>query len=195
MTPLEIEDLIVKVEQNMNGKVNYVQKYSRRSDAAYVMDMFKDENTDSRERTEQVIDPYTGELLGKRISLLWKFLGIVTYLHTSLLLPSPIGGIIVGSATLIFVVIALSGLCLWLPTNQNRLMIFLSEKKSLHYSDNSISAQFSVCPQKSSSSHRLPHRNNVTHHRRNDLVAKITEFTQSKKINRNTTAVGIIVSI
>jgi uncharacterized iron-regulated membrane protein len=117
MTPLKIEDLIAKVEQNMNGKVNFIQRYSRRSDAAYAYVVFKDENTDHNERTEQIIDSYTGESLGRRVSPLFNFFGIVQDLHTSLLLPSPIGGIIVGSATLIFIVIALSGLCLWFPAN------------------------------------------------------------------------------
>jgi uncharacterized iron-regulated membrane protein len=119
MSPLKMEDLIAKVEQNMNGKVNLIQSYSRRNGAAYVMyiEMENNKNAKTKFRHEYMIDPYTGESLGNRVSPLWKFFDFIKEIHTSLLLPSPIGGIVVGSVTLIFVVIALSGLCLWLPTN------------------------------------------------------------------------------
>ncbi|MDR2114888.1 MAG: PepSY domain-containing protein [Planctomycetaceae bacterium] len=113
MTPLNVEDLIAKVEQDMNGNVYFVRKYSNQNNATYVMSVANN-NTDGKTNT-QIVDPYTGELLG--VSTLFNFFNAVQNLHTSLFLPKPIGKIIVGSASLIFVVLALTGLFLWLPAN------------------------------------------------------------------------------
>jgi uncharacterized iron-regulated membrane protein len=121
---LNVDDLITKVEQNTNSKVFIVSMRDHRIDTAmsYMM-ITKTENVKNTETKNDVhiewhdVDPYTGEILGKSGSPLDKFFGVVEDIHTSLFLPSPIGGIVVGSATLIFVIIALSGLCLWLPAN------------------------------------------------------------------------------
>jgi uncharacterized iron-regulated membrane protein len=116
MSPLKIEDLIAKVEQDMNGKVYCVQKFSSRIDAAYIMAVKPEDSNISTKY--YVIDPYTGESLVRRKELLDENFWMTIYLiHVSLYLPHPYGRTIVGSATLIFVVIALSGLCLWLPAN------------------------------------------------------------------------------
>jgi uncharacterized iron-regulated membrane protein len=63
------------------------------------------------------INQYTGEILAERPNPLDGFFHNIYLLHCRLFLPSPYGKMIVGSATLIFVVIALSGVCLWLPAN------------------------------------------------------------------------------
>jgi uncharacterized iron-regulated membrane protein len=80
--------------------------------------------TENIEKTETKIerhsvDPYTGEIsiLEKTFSPSGEFFYVVRRLHQTLLLPNPIGEFVVGSATLIFVIVALSGLCLWLPAN------------------------------------------------------------------------------
>jgi uncharacterized iron-regulated membrane protein len=120
--PLPIEDLIAKVEQNMNGNVYLVCQHNNIKDTAYVMYVKTENNnkdTGVKIRNDHIIvDPYTGESLAKCRELLGReFFNIVLKSHSSLMLPMPFGRIIVGSATLIFVVLALSGFCLWLPAN------------------------------------------------------------------------------
>jgi uncharacterized iron-regulated membrane protein len=119
---LNLDDLITKVEQNTNSKVVLVDINDRRSDTTMFYSMLtKTENIENNETKHErhSVDPYTGEILilGETFSPSGEFFGVVRRLHTSLFLPHPIGGIIVGSATLIFVIVALSGLCLWLPAN------------------------------------------------------------------------------
>jgi uncharacterized iron-regulated membrane protein len=115
-SPLNMDDLISKVEQNLNGKVETITRFNSRNDTSYLM-LLKIENAESKTHDEYLIDPYTGKTLGKYSSPLLKFFHIVTVTHCTLFLPYPVGRIVVGSATLIFVIVALSGLCLWLPAN------------------------------------------------------------------------------
>lgn len=60
------------------------------------------------------LNPYSGEVL-KVKDMLWDFFSIVLALHYTLLLPDDIGTTIVGYATLIFVVMLITGLILWWP--------------------------------------------------------------------------------
>ncbi|MBQ2850098.1 MAG: PepSY domain-containing protein [Thermoguttaceae bacterium] len=69
-----------------------------------------------RRRGETVyVDPYTGEIVGEGATPVDEFFGSVMRLHRFLWLPTEIGRPIVGVATLIYVVISLTGLLLWLP--------------------------------------------------------------------------------
>ncbi len=61
------------------------------------------------------VDPYTGEIVGEGATPVDEFFGSVMRLHRFLWLPTEIGRPIVGVATLIYVVISLTGLLLWLP--------------------------------------------------------------------------------
>ena len=61
------------------------------------------------------VDPYTGEIVGEGATAVDEFFGSVMRLHRFLWLPTEIGRPIVGVATLIYVVISLTGLLLWLP--------------------------------------------------------------------------------
>jgi uncharacterized iron-regulated membrane protein len=120
-SPLNMDDLIAQVEQSMNGKVLRVG-IDNRSDKACRMTVKIDnsKNTEGKQvfRNEICyVDHYTGEVLAKHVSPLTEFFRIVTVIHRRLFLPRLYGRIIVGSATLIFVIVALSGLCLWLPAN------------------------------------------------------------------------------
>jgi uncharacterized iron-regulated membrane protein len=65
------------------------------------------------------MNPYTGVVTGVR-DYKYDFFGIVKYIHWSLLLNTRIGQPIVGWATLIFVVLLLTGLVLWWPKRWNR---------------------------------------------------------------------------
>ena len=69
-----------------------------------------------RRRGETVyVDPYTGAIVGEGATPVDEFFGSVMRLHRFLWLPTEIGRPIVGVATLIYVVISLTGLLLWLP--------------------------------------------------------------------------------
>jgi uncharacterized iron-regulated membrane protein len=117
--PLNIDDLVVKAEQNTNGNVSIIYTENRPNHTKTYTMRIKTENNKNLEAKHRFcsIDPYTGEMSEKSFSPLVIFFYIVTKLHTSLFLPNPIGKIVVGSATLIFVIITLSGFCLWLPVN------------------------------------------------------------------------------
>lgn len=69
-----------------------------------------------KKRGEAVyVDPYTGEIVGDGKTSLDEFFGFLMRLHRWLCLPTEIGRPIVGVATIIYVVISLTGLILWLP--------------------------------------------------------------------------------
>lgn len=63
------------------------------------------------------VNPYTGEILDIYDEEL-DFFQIVKGLHWSLLLSTPIGQVIIGWATFIFVLMLLTGLVLWWPKNK-----------------------------------------------------------------------------
>lgn len=65
------------------------------------------------------VNPYTGAVTGFR-NYRTDFFIIVKYLHWSLLLNTPYGQPVVGVATLIFVVMLLTGLALWWPKKWNK---------------------------------------------------------------------------
>ncbi len=61
------------------------------------------------------VNPYTGEIVGDGKTSVDEFFGFLMRLHRWLCLPTEIGRPIVGVATLIYVVLTLTGLLLWLP--------------------------------------------------------------------------------
>ncbi|QPH39962.1 PepSY-associated TM helix domain-containing protein [Pedobacter endophyticus] len=63
------------------------------------------------------VNPYTGKVNGV-IDLRYDFFTTIRAIHQHLYLNARIGSLIVGSATLIFVVMLLSGLFLWWPKNR-----------------------------------------------------------------------------
>jgi uncharacterized iron-regulated membrane protein len=124
--PLNMDDLITKIEQNINGKVTIIVSFNNRKDRSYLVNVKTEIGNNSGHKHNfkneyYLIDPYTGKTLGKHSSPLSDFFRIVTTIHRSLLLKRSFGRIVVGSATLIFVIVSLSGLFLWLPANlQNK---------------------------------------------------------------------------
>ncbi|MDR0611045.1 MAG: PepSY domain-containing protein [Planctomycetaceae bacterium] len=123
---LNLDDLVAKVEQDTNSKVILVDIDDRRIDTTkYYSMVTKTENYKNAETKPEIqiqrhsVDPYTGEIVifENSFSPLGEFFYVVRRLHQRLFLPSPIGELVVGSATLIFVIITLSGFCLWLPAN------------------------------------------------------------------------------
>ncbi|MDR3234670.1 MAG: PepSY domain-containing protein [Planctomycetaceae bacterium] len=75
--------------------------------------------------TACLVNPYTGESPGLQRSSLYMFFMMLTFLHRFLLLDIRTGQIIVGSATLIFLVLVAGGLCLWFPPKLRVLKAWL----------------------------------------------------------------------
>jgi uncharacterized iron-regulated membrane protein len=120
--PLNIDELVAKVEQNTKGNVFIVNTLNRQNDTAYYMIVKKENGNNIGAKRKfhnefHLINPYTGETLIKRPNPLNGFFRNILILHRTLFLPQPYGRIMIGSSTLIFVIVALSGFCLWLPTN------------------------------------------------------------------------------
>jgi len=65
------------------------------------------------------VNPYTGQVTGV-IDYKYEFFNVVKYIHWSLLLNTNYGQPIVGYATMIFVLLLISGLVLWWPKNLNK---------------------------------------------------------------------------
>ena len=63
------------------------------------------------------VNPYTAKVIGVQ-DMNFEFFSVVLWLHWSLLLKNSIGQPIVGVATLMFVVLLISGLVLWWPHNK-----------------------------------------------------------------------------
>lgn len=68
------------------------------------------------------VDPYSSEVL-KVEDKTFEFFRFVLALHWSLLLREDIGQLIVGTATLIFILILVTGLVLWWPQNKKAFKI------------------------------------------------------------------------
>lgn len=65
------------------------------------------------------VDPHTGIVTGTR-NYKYDFFSIVKYIHWSLLLNTKYGQPVIGYATLIFVIMTITGLILWWPKRWNR---------------------------------------------------------------------------
>lgn len=76
--------------------------------------------------TEMFINPYNGEISGKRIYQS-SFIKIVTELHINLMLSFP-GKIIVGLSTLVLLILTITGLRLWIPSKWKQLRAVLTVK-------------------------------------------------------------------
>jgi uncharacterized iron-regulated membrane protein len=121
-----IEELVSLVEKSENGKVvritiptstkqNWIFNIRKESDKTKKMPTGMPASH-ALLGTAYIINPCTGESLGTQRSAIYMFFMMLTFLHRFLLLDIRTGQIIVGSATLIFLVLVISGLFLWLPS-------------------------------------------------------------------------------
>jgi uncharacterized iron-regulated membrane protein len=78
------------------------------------------------------IDPYTGQKAGEQGGSTSEFFSTVMKLHRWLLMEDATGRIVVGSATIVFVFIILSGLVLWFPAK----LRFLRQVLTIKFSGN-----------------------------------------------------------
>lgn len=121
---LPMSVLIKEAEDAFGGNVKMSSATSfRRPDKAWEFMFFKAGPEDAITYFEAIsyykvvlINPYNGQITGI-IDYKYNFFNIVKYLHWSLLLSTPYGQPIVGYATLIFVIMLISGIVLWWPKN------------------------------------------------------------------------------
>jgi uncharacterized iron-regulated membrane protein len=124
--PKSLEELVPLIETAEQGKVVRVT-IPPANDQAWIFNVKKDKTNLTKLPagmpaihamlgTAYLVNPYTGESLGPQRSKIYMFFMMLTFLHRFLLLDIRTGQIIVGSATLIFLVLVVSGLCLWFPS-------------------------------------------------------------------------------
>lgn len=82
-------------------------------------------------QTEVFIDPYTGEVLDSRPRF-GRFIGPVMDIHRSLMIPG-VGRYIVGAASLILLILSITGIRLWLPKKIKQVKSSLSVKFSTSF--------------------------------------------------------------
>jgi uncharacterized iron-regulated membrane protein len=86
----------------------------------------------NRSRNVVYVNPYTGDIVGEGANVVDPFFMSMMRLHRFLWLPTEIGRPIVGTATIIFILLFLSGLVLWMPKMRNSLAKWRAWKSGLH---------------------------------------------------------------
>src|SRR5690606_3690196 len=100
----------------MSADKAYIFEAQTRKHPEDIKGWFINEEIDYWDRV--FVNPYTGQVLGK-IDVKQDFFWITRQIHQFLYLKREIGRFIVGSSTLVFIVILISGLILWWPKNKN----------------------------------------------------------------------------
>lgn len=118
---LPVDTIITRLEKQLTGKVTSMQipADSMMTYQLSVRPGLGQTDHDSAKATESrpknyFVNPYTGNLVPQE-SGLSDFFANVMKMHRWLLLDNATGRLIVGSATIIFVFLILSGLIIWLP--------------------------------------------------------------------------------
>ena len=126
-TPLSADELIVKVEAAKPAMKVTAITIPERPNRTVMMNLVLSEQSEERGgigyhgrgRWSMVYaDPYTGDIVGEGANIVDPFFMSMMQLHRFLWMPEEwrwIGKMIVGIATIIFVVVCLSGMILWLP--------------------------------------------------------------------------------
>ncbi|PPK88082.1 putative iron-regulated membrane protein [Neolewinella xylanilytica] len=109
---LAVSQLVTSLEEGGEGTVTGIT-IPAASDAPYRFSVKKDPS--ERRGTTVLVDPYTATAREEGASSADDFLFVMFRLHRWLLLDSAIGRPIVGVATIIFMVLAVSGIVLWFP--------------------------------------------------------------------------------
>ena len=109
---LTVEEMVTSVRQELGGSVAYVEIPEDES-RAYTLNIKK--SPEERRGTRYLVNPYTAEVLGSSEGPATGFFMTMFRLHRWLLMDSSVGGIIVGSATIVFAFLLLTGLVLWWP--------------------------------------------------------------------------------
>ena len=125
-TPLPVDELIAKIETAKPSLKVASITIPEKSNRTVTMMLASPNQSEGRsghgggrDRNVVYADPYTGEIVGEGANIVDPFFMSMMRLHRYLWLPTHIGRPIVGVATILFVVICLSGLVLWLPRTWN----------------------------------------------------------------------------
>lgn len=119
---MSLEEVVPVVQQKYPAlQFNYLMNEDDAPNHAYRLYNFKTEE-------EYFINPYTGEMSGKRLYES-SFIRVVTDLHRTLLVPVA-GRYIVGLAALCLLILTISGLRLWIPDKWKYLKAALTVKFS-----------------------------------------------------------------
>lgn len=125
VTPKPLDELLSTAQQTLgvDHPVTGIE-IAGEADHSYAFRAYEADDTDVLTYFDEVtfhrkvyIDPYTGQVLKNENTKL-EFFTLVLQLHWSLWLVDRIGQNIVGAATLIFVVMLITGLVLWWPKNK-----------------------------------------------------------------------------
>lgn len=104
---LKYDEVVPLIKEQMKDqKFSYVRREPNLPGATYMVGAGK-------LGVDYFFNPYTGKLISKRDSR-WSFIGIVQELHMSLFIPK-VGGYVVGIATLIMLILTITGIRLWWP--------------------------------------------------------------------------------
>ncbi|MGB3182952.1 MAG: PepSY-associated TM helix domain-containing protein [Cyclobacteriaceae bacterium] len=109
---LTVEQIVRKTEAETGGKVSSVA-IPHAEDETYRLSVKT--SPEERRGTGYFIDPYTAEIKGTSGGPASEFFMVMFRMHRWLLMDSSIGRPIVGTATVIFVFILLTGIVLWFP--------------------------------------------------------------------------------
>lgn len=117
-TPIPAEELIIGVLDSLQGGIVQSVTIPSALNASYQITIGQPQgdNGPGRPRgTTYFVNPYTGDILGTGETTTSEFFMVMFRLHRWLLLDTSIGRPIVGVATIIFVVIIITGLVIWFP--------------------------------------------------------------------------------
>ena len=114
---IDVDELVGQLEREYDGDVRTVVMYAN-AKRAWMIVLIPHRNDDTSGRLMGrllFVDPYAGKLTGEGSSRTAPFFEGVLGLHCRLWLPRSIGRPLVGVATIVFVVLLLTGLLLWVP--------------------------------------------------------------------------------
>lgn len=119
--PTSVDELATGLE-NSQTQVNHITIPANK-EKAWTFSL-KNKGKSAREAKDKgkqvMVDPYTAKITGTAVSKTNDFFTTMMKLHRWLLLDQPNGRIVVGIATIIFILLLVSGIVLWIPKKLKR---------------------------------------------------------------------------
>lgn len=113
---IDVDELVSRLESEYDGNVLTIVMYGN-SKRTWMVVLIPHQNDASGRLMGRLlfVDPYTGQLTGEGTGRTAPFFESVLSLHCRLWLPRSIGRPVVGIATIVFIVLLITGLVLWVP--------------------------------------------------------------------------------